>query len=518
MKHQTNTNSVLAVIFLLLSIALLLQFTASNTSVKPLTVNASAILRDAPVLDVHTVAASTLPADGQLLVWDIDTTQYPLNAYNEIKSTDIGIEDQNPALSFRGYYGDLSFKMTDTELALELNTPAVPTSGIFASTNGAATTAIDTELGIAKVMMPISVVQGESYEVIVELGDVSNDLIVSLRVGTASPSEIVRFESIHPLYVQQDNVLYTALRGHADAAALCSEVTGSYEVDVAISLDSSPVALEATPEGRSVCGDVLNESSYDAPTSTFTLKQIAASTATAPLPSTLIYAPESTEYAVSSFNKTDDVFDNAFVSGNASQPVHFIQYATADEKGYNTSDEYPVATATFDFATGNVDLSSANVTFDSDKSAYKAVAHNLAAQTDNGTFTLYVPFKTGDTSVGVCPGAASLSEVSESCTDAYQLNDGQSKTSADEDGIPSGATVSASTVTIDGSEYWQIDGLTGSGAFSGTVAGTSTTPGAPSTGFSLDTLSTSQLVLGGVLAIGALAIAQVRDRRTYSNK
>ena len=93
------------------------------------------------------------------------------------------------------------------------------------------------------------------------------------------------------------------------------------------------------------------------------------------------------------------------------------------------------------------------MTAESDPGTGKAFAHNLtAADGTAGTFTLYVPKLTGDTRVGICPGASSLSAVTDECEGLYYLTEGI------DDNL--------STETIDGQDYWAISGLTGTGGFS----------------------------------------------------
>lgn len=125
---------------------------------------------------------------------------------------------------------------------------------------------------------------------------------------------------------------------------------------------------------------------------------------------------------------------------------------------YN-SDNLPIADidTTFDS-----DLDWSTITADIDPVSGKAFAHNLAsAEGTASSFTLYVPKITGDDRVGICPGAASLAAVTDECEGLYYLTEGE------DDNL--------STVRIDGQDYWAISGLTGTGGFSASEAGSTNT-------------------------------------------
>lgn len=114
--------------------------------------------------------------------------------------------------------------------------------------------------------------------------------------------------------------------------------------------------------------------------------------------------------------------------------------------------------------------------------------------------TLYVPFKDGDTAVGICPGAASLDAVSATCANFYFLKEGETK---------NGATASIETAA-DGAKYWKVSGLTGTGGFSTTLAAAeaaAAAAGVPDTGFSLGLANPLAIVGIGVTAAAILAIA-----------
>lgn len=73
----------------------------------------------------------------------------------------------------------------------------------------------------------------------------------------------------------------------------------------------------------------------------------------------------------------------------------------------------------------------------------------------DSAFTLYVPYRTGDTSVTVCPGASVLTDVAYTCTGAVSYANGES---------------GVSIVTIGASQFWSIPNQTGTGGVSGAPA------------------------------------------------
>jgi hypothetical protein len=100
----------------------------------------------------------------------------------------------------------------------------------------------------------------------------------------------------------------------------------------------------------------------------------------------------------------------------------------------------------------NQDLDWSGVTGDTDAANYIAYTHGLYDATGvDGTVTLYVPYRAGDNAVGICPGADSLANVTESCSNLVV------KREADTD---------TSLVTIGGITYWAVTGLTGTGGLS----------------------------------------------------
>jgi hypothetical protein len=83
----------------------------------------------------------------------------------------------------------------------------------------------------------------------------------------------------------------------------------------------------------------------------------------------------------------------------------------------------------------------------------------------SSTHSLYVTKRQGQTYVVVCPLATSIADLTLACVDGYTLNQGDA-----------GLTV----VTVDGQEYWKIEGLTGTGGLSPVINAYDLTPSATS--------------------------------------
>ena len=92
-----------------------------------------------------------------------------------------------------------------------------------------------------------------------------------------------------------------------------------------------------------------------------------------------------------------------------------------------------------------------SLTAGSSTTEFKSFIHNLTALSGASSFSLYVPFRTGDKAVAVCPGATSLTEVSETCPNIYYRSLGDA---------------GVSVVEIGGAYYWKVEGVTGSGGIS----------------------------------------------------
>ncbi|MBD3362160.1 DUF2341 domain-containing protein, partial [Candidatus Dojkabacteria bacterium] len=78
---------------------------------------------------------------------------------------------------------------------------------------------------------------------------------------------------------------------------------------------------------------------------------------------------------------------------------------------------------------------------------YPGGYNSIPGALGNG-YELYIPRESGQVGVHICPGASSLSEVNLSCSDGYTL--------------PSTAG-NVTQVNIDGTDYWRVSGMTGTG-------------------------------------------------------
>lgn len=112
-------------------------------------------------------------------------------------------------------------------------------------------------------------------------------------------------------------------------------------------------------------------------------------------------------------------------------------------------DGMPVAETDADLS---VDRDWSNVTAEIDTESGKSVIANLeSAPGAASTHTLYVPYTSGSNAVIICPDAITLDEVTEDCEGATILDQNSSN---------------VSIVTINSDQYWQIDGLGGTGGMS----------------------------------------------------
>lgn len=99
------------------------------------------------------------------------------------------------------------------------------------------------------------------------------------------------------------------------------------------------------------------------------------------------------------------------------------------------------------------DVNWSGVTGNTDLAGYKSVITGLSgASGASSTHSLYVPKRAQDTSVTICPGATSLTEVTANCPGKLVKNIGDSN---------------VSLVTVGNVTYWKVDGLTGTGGVSG---------------------------------------------------
>ena len=113
------------------------------------------------------------------------------------------------------------------------------------------------------------------------------------------------------------------------------------------------------------------------------------------------------------------------------------------------------------------DLNWTTVTADTDETLGKSFVNNLASApgTING-HTLYIPIPSGQSanSVLICPHASKLLDVDSSCSDGVSLTINETK-------MISGSNATATRVTIGGTSYWKVDGLTGTGGMSSVESG-----------------------------------------------
>lgn len=93
-----------------------------------------------------------------------------------------------------------------------------------------------------------------------------------------------------------------------------------------------------------------------------------------------------------------------------------------------------------------------NIRAETDTVNFRSFAHNVSSSPGvSGPFTLFIPRRSGDEAVGVCPLAESIDEVSRNCENVYFLPLSDER---------------VSSVDIEGSEYFRVEGLEGTGAFS----------------------------------------------------
>ena len=192
-------------------------------------------------------------------------------------------------------------------------------------------------------------------------------------------------------------------------------------------------------------------------------------------------------------------FKDYFSSGAGTKQLYFTTKESTDGKVIPKDTPWPIAGGIFDLG-ATVDISS--VVFDTSPTAFSAVAHNLAAKTKDGSFTLYIPYKDKDNFVGLCVGAADIAAVSSKCTGIYYLKDGQTKKNSDTKSIPTGREVKAAIITVGTKKFWQVDGLTGTGGFSTTLASD------PDTGVSINTASMPVVIAVMAVTIGVAFAAR----------
>jgi hypothetical protein len=103
-----------------------------------------------------------------------------------------------------------------------------------------------------------------------------------------------------------------------------------------------------------------------------------------------------------------------------------------------------------------IDVSSnfnaSNITFGTDKDRRKSFIHNKGSSSTIKKKTLMVPRVTGSGAVRVCPGAESLNQVNSSCKNGYTVESGETVNG-----------VTNTEVTVEGENYYELEGITGTG-------------------------------------------------------
>lgn len=98
------------------------------------------------------------------------------------------------------------------------------------------------------------------------------------------------------------------------------------------------------------------------------------------------------------------------------------------------------------------DIDASDMSFDTNRSARKSFIHLETAYNRVLRKDLLVPREDNTGNVRVCPGAASLEEVSYTCEGGYNISTGESV-----------GQVSMEEVTINGQDYYELTGITGTG-------------------------------------------------------
>jgi LPXTG-motif cell wall-anchored protein len=128
-----------------------------------------------------------------------------------------------------------------------------------------------------------------------------------------------------------------------------------------------------------------------------------------------------------------------------------------------------------------------------DLAAGKAVITGLGvAPGTAGVHTLYVPFKSGDNQLIICPDANTLAEVTLTCSNQVIFSEGETK-------VVGGDTVTVTKATIDSQVYWAAAGVSGTGGFSTAAAAE-----LPSTGINQEVLIVVAMLLISLGSLGAV--------------
>lgn len=144
---------------------------------------------------------------------------------------------------------------------------------------------------------------------------------------------------------------------------------------------------------------------------------------------------------------------NSYLSSNWTTDMEIAGNAKAGstEIGISDSSDNRIAEFTLKFD-GNLDLTSVS----GDQNEYKAFFHvtggfsNIAGyDAANPSYTLYVP-KGNGTQVAICPGVTSLNDVNPTCSSIAYYD-------ADSSNV--------NVVSVSGTSYWKVSGLTSTGGF-----------------------------------------------------
>lgn len=339
---------------------------------------------------------------------------------------------------------------------------------------------------------------------------------IYLKSGSGTDTRLVSFKlpATAASFYSHNNMLGVVTFSATNGASTCSELSGSAEVKVRVLYDDVATALSAAPNTSAACAS-FDKTSYDAASKTASLKydvagatvnHVFSSGKTVNMPTN-----NNTIFSTTSLKLTPEktVFTDYFTSSSsASQQLYLVGLETLDGKVLPKDTPWPVAGGVFDMSSKDLELTTAGVVLDSSPVDFKAVAHKLNTLTKDGSFSLFVPYKDGTTYVGVCAGAADLASVSDKCNGIYYLKDGQTKTSSNTKSIPSGKSVKASVITVGTKKFWQVDGLTGSGAFSASIASD------PDTGLSVSATNTTVAIMAIMATLGLAVIG----RRIITNK
>ena len=300
-------------------------------------------------------------------------------------------------------------------------------------------------------------------------------------------------------------------RGTSDGEGTCTSLAAN-EINVQVLSGSTAEDLSLSKDAGAC--SAVDQSTYNSSTKVANIKNIAGNSSGVVVKHSVVgtgttvinvegaYLEASTSLT---YNSGGFPTDYLSFSDSAAQQVYFSLDTVSDGKAIPKDAAWPIAGGIFDMLAGDIDLAGNSVKLDTSATDFKALAHNLNTVTKDGSFTLFVPYKTGTSFVGICAGASEMAAVNDKCSGIYYLKDGQTKTDADTKSIPAGKSVKATIITLNGNKFWQIDGLTGSGGFSAGIASD------PATGISVSTMS-----MPVVMALIAVTISAALLSRRFA--